>query len=110
MYISLAFSLFNNKGVKACVVIAAPKTFVMNVFCSVSKRGLDSCWIQMPALLMRMSRRPKSLSTFLAAAVTDSWEVTSSWMTEREPLGDMAWRSLIAFWPFSMDREPMITW
>ena len=78
-------SLFRSSGRNACVVSISPKTFVSNV----SRHAPDafvrspsspfSCFIT-PALLTRMSSRPKSRSTVSAARLMLSDLLTSSSM------------------------------
>jgi hypothetical protein len=65
----------------------------------------------MPALLMSTSRRPNSVSTEEKAALMEVLEVTSSCRSEMVDLtSSWDFRSDRAFWPFSRERLPMMTW
>jgi hypothetical protein len=63
-----------------------------------------------PALLMRTSRRPKSLLIEATAASMDFWSVTSNWTVEIEASGAWERRPAMALLPFSVERLLMTTW
>ena len=65
---------------------------------------------QMPALLIRMSRRPKDWEMKVNTEEMDESDVTSSWIREVVPglFKDLIFER--AALPLSKLREPMITW
>jgi hypothetical protein len=66
--------------------------------------------IRIPALFTRTSRRPKSASTFLAAAAMEGSLVTSSSRRLNVPAGLRARRSLRAFSPLVRERAATMMW
>lgn len=100
------------RGIKAAVNTVGPNTFVSNS----ARRSLrEGHWpsyvsLQIPALLMRTSRRPNSCSMCCTAASMDASSSASSWTREAVPCGFRCRICWSAASPFAMLRDPTRTW
>lgn len=92
---------FWSRGVAARVTRVGPTTLVSKMACISERVGqvLSAGSGQMPALLMRMSRRPKDWEIEAKAEVMEESDVTSSWMREADPglFLDLIFSSDVAF-------------
>ena len=95
-------------GMNASVTMVVPIMLVEKSCCIRCLRS--DAGLLIPALLIRTSRLPKSLSIDEAAALMLASSVMSSWIRDRFACGFSSWICRRAFWPFSDERDPMITW
>jgi hypothetical protein len=97
------------RGRKASVTEAAPMTLVVRTARGAERLGCDSA--EMPALLMRMSRRLWVEAILVAAASTDVSSVTSIWRVERVLLRSRsAFNDVAAASPLDRSRQPRMMW
>jgi hypothetical protein len=100
------------RGTKAAVNTVGPNTFVSNS----ARRSLrNGHWpsyvsLQIPALLMRTSRRPYSCSMCCTAALMEASSSASSWTKEAVLFGFRCWICWSAASPFAILRDPTRTW
>lgn len=108
----LGFDDFLSRGMTASVRIVGPNTLVSKIARRVSRDGHFSVGPsgQIPALLMKTSRRPKSASSFWAAAVMVESFVASSSSRLKDPWTFFSSSSLRTFSPFERLRAPITTW
>lgn len=111
-FMILGLLLARRSGNMAFVAMVGPKTFVSKMSRISDRLGqaasLDSG--QVPALLMRMSRRPWARSMEAAAEEIEVSSVTSSWTRLLVPGWALAWMDESAELPLERFREPIMTW
>lgn len=96
---------FRESVMKASVRHAGPIALVFNisVYFSRGVRPSGRAWAEMPALLIKTSRRPNMSCTHSAALEMDESKVTSSWTASTERFG----RDDIAASPLERERQPI---